>query len=148
MTQNPSHDSSSLSRDEDKRLRELAEALQLDVQDFIGEWDAFTAVFTVADGLDGLTLQQVDPIFYLKNGAFTHGVFSRKILEVPVVRYVEARSHDRPFDIAVVFFTYDAETKGIETRVFWNNEAVTFLVTPDTWTSVAQVANPYREKKA
>ena len=53
MTQNPSHDSSSLSRDEDKRLRELAEALQLDVQDFTGEWDAFTAVFTVADGLDG-----------------------------------------------------------------------------------------------
>ena len=76
MTQNPSHDSSSLSRDEDKRLRELAEALQLDVQDFTGEWDAFTAVFTVADGLDGLTLQQVDPIFYLKNGAFTHGVLS------------------------------------------------------------------------
>ena len=148
MTQNPSHDSSSLSRDADKRLRELAEALQLDVQDFTGEWDAFTVVFTVANGLDGLTLQQVDPIFYLKDGAFTHGVFSRRLLEVPVVRYVEALSHDRPFDIAVIFFTYDTATKGIETRVFWDNEAVTFLVTPDTWASVAQVANPYREKKA
>lgn len=148
MTQTPPHGSNDLSHNEDKRLRELAEALQPEVQDFTGEWDAFTVVFTVAEGLDGLTLQQVDPIFYLKNGAFTHGVFSRKILEVSAVQYVEARSHDRPFDIAVAFFTYDTETKGIETRVFWDNEAVTFLVTPDTWTSVAQAANPYREKKA
>ena len=70
------------------------------------------------------------------------------MLEKPAVNYVQARANGRPFEMAVAFFTYDKESKGIETRVFWDNEAVTFLVNPDSWASVAQAANPYREKKA
>lgn len=132
----------------DQRLRELAEAIKPEVSDFTGQWDAFSVVFTVATGLDGLILQQVDPVFYLDSGAFTHAVFSRHVLENPAVRYVETRTDDRAFQMAVFFFTYIEETKGIETRMFWDQDAAPFLVTPESWASVAQAANPYREKKA
>ncbi|KDS92981.1 hypothetical protein QP880_08545 [Dermabacter hominis] len=133
---------------EQETLRALAAAVQPEVHDFPNEWDAFSVIFTVAAGIEGLTLQQVDPVFYVKSGAFAPGVFSRRALEEPAVNYVQARANGRPFEMAVAFFTYDRESKGIETRVFWDNEAVTFLVNPDSWASVAQAANPYREKKA
>lgn len=136
------------SSDATNALRELASAIQPEVHDFPNAWDAFSVIFTVASGIDGLTLQQVDSVFYVKSGAFAPGVFSRHVLEKPAVRYVDARAEGRPFELAVVFFTYDKDSKDIETRVFWDSDAVTFLVNPDSWASVAQAANPYREKKA
>ncbi|WP_279064815.1 hypothetical protein [Dermabacter hominis] len=149
MTQGNEMDRGSNPSDvEQQTLRELAASVQPEVHDFSNEWDAFSVIFTVASGIDGLTLQQVDPVFYVKSGAFAPAVFSRHALEEPAVRYVEARSNGRPFEMAVVFFTYDTDSKGIVTRVFWDNDAVTFLVNPDSWASVAQAANPYREKKA
>ncbi|WP_157457051.1 hypothetical protein [Dermabacter vaginalis] len=140
--------SNSGSAAEQEALRALAAAVQPEVHDFPNDWDAFSVIFTVAAGIDGLTLQQVDPVFYVKSGAFAPSVFSRFALEEPAVNYVQARANGRPFEMAVAFFTYDKDSKGIETRVFWDNEAVTFLVNPDSWASVAQAANPYREKKA
>ena len=126
MTQGNEMDRGSNPSDvEQQTLRELAASVQPEVHDFSNEWDAFSVIFTVASGIDGLTLQQVDPGFYVKS-----------------------RSNGRPFEMAVVFFTYDTDSKGIVTRVFWDNDAVTFLVNPDSWASVAQAANPYREKKA
>lgn len=148
MTQDNPVSNNNGSAVEQDALRALAAAVQPEVHDFPNEWDAFSVIFTVAAGIDGLSLQQVDPVFYVKSGAFAPGVFSRHALEEPAVRYVEARSNGRPFEMAVVFFTYDTDSKGIVTRVFWDNEAVTFLVNPDSWASVAQAANPYREKKA
>lgn len=145
VNSNDTRDTSALA---DQRLRELAEAIKPEVRGFTGQWDSFSVVFTVATGLDGLTLQQVDPVFYLESGAFTHGVFSRHVLEKPAVRYIETRTDGRPFQVAVFFFTYIEETKDIETRMFWDQDAVPFLVIPDSWASVAQAANPYREKKA
>lgn len=132
------------SSDRDELLHELIAALQPEVRDFPGEWDAFTVAFTAASGLDGITLQQVDPVFYLKNGAFAHGVFSRSVLEPAAVRYIEASAGEKPFELAVAFVTYVEETNKIQARIFMNEEAVPMLITPDSWAAVAQAANPFR----
>ena len=130
----------------ERLLTQLVSLIHDEVSEFSGSWDGFNVAFTFAAGLEGTALQQVDPIFYVESGAFTHGVFSRSRLEDAAVAYINARA-GKKFDLAMLFVMFTKTQGDVVARVFWEQDAVPLLITPDSWASVAQAANPYREKK-
>lgn len=135
------------SNEVERLLAQLVSLIRDEVYDFSGTWDGFNVAFTFAAGLEGTALQQVDPIFYVESGAFTHGVFSRSRLEDAAVAYINARA-GRTFDLAMLFVMFTKSQGDVVARVFWEQDAVPLLITPESWASVAQAANPFREKKA
>lgn len=139
--------SSDESNEVERLLADLVSLIRDEVSEFSGTWDGFNVAFAFASGLDGTALQQVDPIFYVQSGAFTHGVFSRSRLEDAAVAYIDARA-GKKFDLAMLFVMFTKSQGDVVARVFWEQDAVPLLITPDSWASVAQAANPYREKKA